>query len=97
MKYLAVCPYCEYKIPRTWYFHWLPHMKKECSACQRKIKVNSLWEWGGNFILGIAWSIPVVLQLGGFIHWMVALTLVVTAFVVGYILFPYVTPFERED
>ena len=97
MKYRSLCPSCNANIPNSWYFHVLPHIRKKCPVCRSAIKVDSKWEWIGNCILGIPIGIGLLLGAGGVVHWAISLIIISLTVLVGYVLFPYMTPFNLVE
>jgi len=94
MKYRAICPGCGAKFPRTFYFKWLPHVRRCCDLCGCTYMVNSWWEWIGSGVLGLSWAVFALLALFGVMSWFIAVPLILAVFIAGYILFPYITPFD---
>jgi hypothetical protein len=97
MKYRATCPECGVKFPRAYFFKWLPHARRLCESCGCTYRVNSFWEWTADIIGGMAWATFFLLALFGFISWPAAVILILGISVLGYAIFPYVTPFDLVE
>ena len=93
MKYRAICPRCGVRFSRALYFTWLSHVHRRCQSCGCSYKADSLWEHLGS--LGLAAGFGVSLSLGwfGLVSWPVSVLLFFGVAAIGYILFPYITPF----
>lgn len=94
MKIRSTCPACGERFPRSWYFTMLISKAYPCPGCGAAIKVNTKWELVGSsvlvapcFLLGIA--VPF-----GLVSWSVVGIFAAVAVLLGWIAFPYVTPFD---
>jgi hypothetical protein len=94
MKYRAICPGCGIQFPRAFFFKWLPHVRRHCTACGCAYRVNSVWEWTANIIFGLLFAAFVLLAMFRFVSWKVAVVLILLDLVTAYALFPYITPFD---
>jgi hypothetical protein len=94
MKYRATCPGCGIRFPRSFFFKWLPHVRRHCTACGCTYRANSVWEWTGSSLLGVSWAAIGCLAIFRAISWGMAAVLTLAVGLTGYALFPYVTPFD---
>lgn len=97
MKHRAICPGCGIQFPRSFFFKWLPHVRRRCEACGCTYRVNSVWEWTANIIFGFSWAAFALLAIFGLMSWGVAAILILMVFATAYALFPYITPFDLVD
>ena len=92
MKYRAICPSCSTKISRLLYFLG-PSLPHRCKACSCTYRSQSLWEWTADFI-AVALILPILfLAWHHHISWVLAVLWILFVFAIGYVLFPYITPF----
>lgn len=94
MKYRAVCPRCGKKFPRSFYYRWRQY-RGQCSSCGCKYRVNWLWELIGDGVHACALATFALSALLGLMSWWMAAALILAVFIIGYILFPYLTPYTQ--
>ena len=95
MKYRAVCPCCAHRLPRSGYFG----PNHQCPACGAAIRPEPTWNQTGNAIAGVLLTVALIVggaygAIYGAAGWIVcgALFLAVTS--LGWVLYPYFTPYE---
>jgi hypothetical protein len=97
MKIRAICPDCTNRIPRSWYIKFLAHVNRACPHCGATIRSNTKWEWISSVCLGILLAAPWLAVLIGSITWLMAIAIAIGTSLIGWIVFPYVTPFDLVE
>lgn len=97
MTYRAICPSCGYKFGRRWCFRAVPEHRFKCPSCNRRIKLNSCWEWIGNSVF----AIPVIAAITLWDLWHLpswtALSIIAASLITPISLYPYITKFDLID
>jgi hypothetical protein len=75
----------------------VPHVPYRCRACGCTFRPNPRWEWIGDVVGGLGVANFIGLACFGVIRWSVAVIGVAVIFALGFILFPYFTPFDLVD
>ena len=89
-KYLARCPACGARLSRRHYFTF---GADRCPACKARIKPEPIWEWITSAPGSMGIVLAVFLAMLGVLHWVIVAGVALAVVVVGWIVFPYVTPY----
>ena len=93
MKYRALCPHCGIRLSRRLSLGSLPHVRRECSRCQKPFQPVAWSEYLGGTILIIVAVLPILFV--GAIGWPMAIALAILVLALAVYLWPYLTLFEK--
>lgn len=94
----AACPACRTRIPRAGYF---VSGSRPCETCGTIVVPIPLWNWAGNILFGFALAAVVWAGVFGWLAGSMPLAVLGTSgtamiLLLGYVVYPYVTPFEIQ-
>ena len=72
-------------------------MRRRCASCGCCYRVSPAWEHIGSGVFGIVCGGVILLAMSHMLPWSLAIILVLLLGFIGYILFPYVTPFALVE
>ncbi len=97
MRYRAICPSCEYRFGRSWFFRVIPEYRHKCPGCGVRVKSNSKWEWGNSAPPAVLIFAALVLWFFGYLAGWLLGVVAVAVLAVSFALFPYVTKFDLKE
>jgi hypothetical protein len=97
MRYVCACPSCGFRLTRRYYFRLQDPLRAECPGCRKRLHSIRWLDYIWSLSLFTPFGILFFYTLIGKIAWWLPVLAVIGAFVIGYLLFPYITKMALDE